>query len=235
MNNQVLFEDEGLRIMGDGTIYVRDNDDDDESGAQLEGEDDGDDDDDDDDDGNSVSVSGEGLVELGALLKRKSKKAKNRKKKGLFEQLFGNKKPSTPKKSNQNKTIVLPGALGVQAKGGGVKTTMTVVNGRNDYTAAGAAQVSLRLQHDFWGDDITFIGSVNGATVTGIWFGDTPIWNTPDGVDVSAFAANNQLRNLLKGSFIKAGLDIRVTGTVPGAGAFVAMITGRKPALDPRC
>ena len=105
---------------------------------------------------------------------------------------------------------------------------MTAVSGAEDYEGPGTATARIRLQHDFKAEDITFAGTLEGSTVTSIFFGDQPVWSTPDGVDVSIFDSNSQLRGLLKGQKIKAGLDITVNGTVPGEGRYAVTITGAK-------
>ena len=106
---------------------------------------------------------------------------------------------------------------------------MTAVGGAETYGAAGPATVRIRLQHDFKAEDITFTGSVEGATVTSIFFGDQAVWSTPEGIDVSVFGSNSMLRGLLKGQRIEKGLDITVNGTVPGEGTYSVTLMGQKP------
>ena len=106
---------------------------------------------------------------------------------------------------------------------------MTAVGGTDTLTEAGAASVKIRLQHDFRAQDITFTGSVAGAKVTSIFFGDRVVWSNSDGIDVSVFASNSFLRGLLKGQSLQAGLDVTVNGSVPGAGDFSATLVGQKP------
>lgn len=110
-----------------------------------------------------------------------------------------------------------------------VKWGMTIVSGSDTLSAAGAASVQIRLQHDFAAKDIIFNGSLAGATVTSIFFGDRVVWSNPDGVDVSAFSSTGFLRNLLKGQKLRAGLDITVNGQLTGAGDFKEALVGWKP------
>ena len=107
---------------------------------------------------------------------------------------------------------------------------MTAVGGAENYEAAGPATVRIRLQHDFKAQDITFTGSVDGATVTSIFFGDQAIWSTPEGIDVSVFGSTSLLRELLQGQRIEKGLDITVNGTVPGEGKYSVTLMGQKPS-----
>lgn len=105
----------------------------------------------------------------------------------------------------------------------------TVVSGTTAMAGAGTGTVRIRLQHDFEADDLAFTGSVANTTVTQIMFGDRIVWSTPDGVDIANFAVNGFMRKLLRGQAIDHGLDVIITGVVPGAGNFSAMITGYKP------
>ena len=66
--------------------------------------------------------------------------------------------------------------------------------------------------------------------ITSIQFEDRIVWSVADGVDIANFAVNGFLRNVLKGQTCGKGLDIIVTGTVPGAGDLKVLITGEKPA-----
>ncbi|MCB9746756.1 MAG: hypothetical protein H6740_29555 [Alphaproteobacteria bacterium] len=109
----------------------------------------------------------------------------------------------------------------------------TAVGGVDTLTDAGSAVVNIRLQHDFKATDVTFEGSSSGAKVTSIFFGDVPVWSSATGLPVSAFGASSQLRGLLEGQKLKAGLDITVNGTLTGAGTFQVTITGEKPVA--RC
>jgi hypothetical protein len=115
-----------------------------------------------------------------------------------------------------------------------MKWGMTAVSGTQSLVAAGAASVKIRLQHQFRAQDITFTGSVAGAKVTSIFFGDRSVWSSSDGIDVAVFGSTSFLRGLLKGQSIGAGLDIIVNGNTPGAGEFAVTIIGEKP-LDNIC
>lgn len=105
----------------------------------------------------------------------------------------------------------------------------TVVSDLNTYLGAGNSQVQIRLQHDLLGQDLNFDGTVAGAKVTTVTFGDRLIFNNTKGVAVSLFAASGFIRNFLGGQRLRAGLDITVSGTVPGAGDFVVNVVGAKP------
>ena len=111
---------------------------------------------------------------------------------------------------------------------------MTAVGGTDSLTAAGAANVKVRLQHDFRAQDITFTGSASGAKVTSIFFGDRVVWSNSDGIDASVFASTGFLRGLLKGQSIRAGLDVIVSGNLPAAGDFAVTLIGQKP-VAPNC
>ena len=52
----------------------------------------------------------------------------------------------------------------------------TVLSGSQDLTAAGAWTVTMRPQHDFRANDISFPGSTSGCDVTAVYFGDRPVW-----------------------------------------------------------
>jgi hypothetical protein len=121
--------------------------------------------------------------------------------------------------------------LGRKRRGRKSKMTwgMTAVGGVDTVTEEGAATVKIRLQHHFRAEDVTFTGSLSGATVTSIFFGDRVVWSNSDGIDVSVFASNSFMRGLLRGQSLRAGLDITVNGNMPGAGSFSVTIIGKKP------
>lgn len=106
------------------------------------------------------------------------------------------------------------------------------LDGTETSNSAGDVTVFIRPQHDFHAEDVTFNGSTNGARVKSIWFGEKNIFNSNAGIDTSVFAANNTMRGLLKGAFVKAGLDIRVTFTLPGAGTASVTFVGKKPPMS---
>ncbi len=105
----------------------------------------------------------------------------------------------------------------------------TVVSGSATNLAAGAAQIQIRLQHDFLATDLTFDGTVAGSTVSGIFFADRLVWSTPAGVPVTVFATTGFIRNFLNGQRLHAGLDITITGATTAAGLFAATLIGMKP------
>ena len=121
--------------------------------------------------------------------------------------------------------------MGKSRHGGKKKVTwgMTAVGGTDTLTAAGSASIKVRLQHHFKAQDITFTGSLAGAKVTSIFFGDRVVWSNSDGIDVSVFASTGFLRGLLKGQSLRAGLDITVNGSLTGAGDFAVTLIGQKP------
>ncbi len=120
---------------------------------------------------------------------------------------------------------------GRRRKGKTVNWGMTAVGGTDhvDDSAGGAATVKVRLQHHFRALDVTFTGSVAGAKVTSIFFGDRVVWSNSDGIDVGVFASTGFLRGLLKGQSIRAGLDVIINGTVPTTGDFSCTLIGQKP------
>ena len=111
---------------------------------------------------------------------------------------------------------------------------MTAVGGSQTLTVAGPVSIRVRLQHDFRAEDITFTGSLPGATVNSIFFGDRVVWSAPDGIDVSVFDATGFVRGLLKGQSIAAGLDVVVNGSLPDTGVYSVTLTGKKP-VRPGC
>ena len=103
------------------------------------------------------------------------------------------------------------------------------MGGTDTSEVGGSVSVKVRLQHDFRAQDITFTGSLAGAKVTSIFFGDRVVWSSSDGIDVSVFGSTSFLRGLLKGQSLRAGLDITVNGNLPGAGDFAVTLVGEKP------
>ena len=104
-----------------------------------------------------------------------------------------------------------------------------VVSGAETVTGAGSATVEIRLQHDMEAEDITFSGSTAGTVVNSIFFGDDHVWSSSDGVPVAVFDTSSFLRGFLRGRVAKGGYDIKITGTLTGAGTLRATITGTKP------
>lgn len=107
----------------------------------------------------------------------------------------------------------------------------TAIGGSTTLGAAGTATVQIRLQHDFRARDVTFDGSLAGTLITSITFGDRNVWSSAAGLPIVAFASTGFIRGLLKGQYIKAGLDISVVGTLTGAGTLQATLTGLKPNM----
>ena len=94
----------------------------------------------------------------------------------------------------------------------------------------GPVSVQVRLQHDFESEDVIITSPDENAKVTAIYFGDKLVFNAPDGLDLSIFAANSFVRKLVKGQRLEGGLDIIVQGTLSSASSLNAAFTGWKPA-----
>lgn len=110
----------------------------------------------------------------------------------------------------------------------------TAVGASEQISRGGPVSLRLRLQHDFRAEDVTFSGSAPGATVNSIFFGDRVVWSSSSGIDASVFASNSQMRGLLEGQDLRAGLDITINGALPDAGTFSATLIGLKP-VSPTC
>ncbi len=108
---------------------------------------------------------------------------------------------------------------------------VTILAGEQTLTGAGTASVSIRPQHDFIADDLSFADSLAGAEVTSIHFGDKVVFSNASGIPVTLFGTTSYLRGLLKGQKLPAGLDITVNGTLTGAGDFKVQVVGKKPAV----
>jgi len=107
----------------------------------------------------------------------------------------------------------------------------TGVSNTSGTVAAGAVSVTIRLEFDFRGEDITFTGSTALTLITSIKFGDRLVWDTA-GTDVSVFAANAFIRGLIKGQSLRGGLDIIVNGIIPaGGGNLNVTCIGHKPIM----
>ena len=65
--------------------------------------------------------------------------------------------------------------------------------------------------------------------VQSVFFADRVVWSNPVAIDVSVFNQNSQLRNLLGGQELDAGLDITINGHMTQKGRFCAILTGKKP------
>ena len=108
----------------------------------------------------------------------------------------------------------------------------TIVSGSDTSTSDSGGPVSaqIRLQHDFESEDVIITSTDEGAKVTAIYFADQLVFNAPDGLDLSIFAANSFVRKLVKGQRLVGGLDIIVQGTLTCAATLNAALTGWKPA-----
>lgn len=236
----VVYERNGVRRFSDGTIELADDviealaDAASRSNAAFEGDDDDDDEanvgDDDEggfegeDDAETVSLFGD---MLGAKPKRKNAFTK------LMESL--SKKKKKKKQQSQSSHQVNPVKMTQEALNR--MTESAILDGSQDVTAAGDVELNIRPQHDFHAQDITFEGSTTGARVKQIWFGARSVYqsNGGSGVPVTLFNANNQLRGLLKGASVKAGLDIRILMSMTQAGTASVAITGLRPRGSTGC
>jgi len=108
----------------------------------------------------------------------------------------------------------------------------TIVSASDTTTseAGGPVSAQIRLQHEFESEDVIITSSDESAKVTAIYFGDKLVFNSPDGLDLSIFAANSFVRKLVKGQKLEGGLDIIVQGTLSTAASLNAALTGWKPA-----
>lgn len=247
----IIFEANGVRQFSDGSIQVteelteglntlvsmveQDSNDDDDNNVS------GDDDDDDDD--SNVSGDDDDDDLFGARSKKKHKKTAAKKQQpNVFQRLFGGNKKDKKKDKKQTTSSVKKGQnLGDPTKFA-VERMMNmlescIIDGSQDVTAAGNVELVIRPQFDFHASDITFEGSTAGARVIQIWFGSKSVYqsNSGTGVSTTVFAANNQLRGLLKGQKIKAGLDIRVLMSMTQAGTASATFTGLRPKDSSSC
>jgi hypothetical protein len=186
--------------------FGEDPDDDDGDDDEFEGDDDEFEGDDDDDDGGAGDDDDD--TELGRSKKNKRNKRKGRR----------NRRGSSSQ-SNQ------------QHSGGRVKWVKTVISSNVVLADAGVATVVVRVQHHFKAQDITFDGSLAGSMIQSIMFGDRVVWSVPGaGVPIAVFGTTSMLRGILTGQKIQGGLDIQITGTLPGAGTLIATLAGQKPA-----
>jgi hypothetical protein len=110
----------------------------------------------------------------------------------------------------------------------------TFVTGSSTLTAAGNATVSIRMQHDFEAEDVTFDGSLSSTTsILSIKFGDRLVFDGgAAGVVSTTFSSTSFLRGILKGEKIKAGLDITVVASLTGAGDLKVAVKGKKPSYQ---
>ena len=105
----------------------------------------------------------------------------------------------------------------------------TLVTDAVDLEEPGVTAVEMRVQHEFIAEDVTFVGSVAGARVHTISFGDDVVWTHAKGVDVAIFNTDSLLRGMMKGQVLKPGLDIKVQGAIPEKGRFAVSFVGWKP------
>jgi len=227
---KVIREEGPIRYLSDGTVEI------DEDTYQalaalglIEGQLEGDDNDDNSDiSGDDSDDVAETLSVLGDIIG--AKKNKDKKKQNALFQLLSRlgKKNSNKQNTSAGKTVTLdPKQVATQMAKNSLQPGF--LDGTNTTNAAGDVEVTIRPQHDFHADDVTFNGSTAGTRVKSIWFGDRNIFSSVAGIDVSVFAANNTMRGLLKGSFIRGGLDIRLTFALTGAGTASVTFTGKRP------
>lgn len=200
----------------------------------VSGDDDGDDEDDDlsgdddeDDDGDDLSgdyvddLEGDYVDDLGGPRRKRRRRAR--------------------KTTRQNKRAIRRGGASAPAPrpaaraGAPVKDNRwgkTVVAGKFVAAAAESGTITIRPQHEFKAEDVTFEGSLAGSLVTSIQFADRNVWSDSDGIDVAVFGVSGFLRDLLRGQEMVKGLDILINVTTPGAGTVRATITGYKPYVS---
>lgn len=94
----------------------------------------------------------------------------------------------------------------------------------------GEALCTIRVQHPFIANDITFEGSLAGTSITKVDFADSTVINGGSGISTSIFTPTSQMRKHLQGRYIAAGLDIGIHGKLEGPGKLCAVIFGFKPA-----
>ena len=104
-----------------------------------------------------------------------------------------------------------------------------ILGGNQTLGGAGPAVVTIRTQHDFLAEDISFDGTVAGSNVTSIMFGPDLVWSSPTGISTTLFNSTSFVRGLLGGHRLKAGLDIQISGNAGGAGLYQAALIGKKP------
>jgi len=109
----------------------------------------------------------------------------------------------------------------------------TAVAGSATLTGAGVATATIRLQHDFISRDILFDGTLAGTMINQVRFGDRLVFDSSTGIPFSVFSSTGFVRGFLKGSKLRGGLDIQITGTLTGAGTLSATVVGKKPST--RC
>lgn len=111
----------------------------------------------------------------------------------------------------------------------------TLAGTSNTPSAAGdSITVTIRAQHWFRANEITFTPATNGDTIESIVFGDRLVWNNASGVPVGVSSSVGMLRGLLSGNKIRPDLDIIIKGSSGSTAALSAVLIGHKPA-SARC
>ena len=199
--------------------FGSDYDDDDDFGEDDEddfGEDDDDEDDDSDEDDDDDSDEDDDEEEFGASRRRKKKSPSKRRKSAGSGVKVPRRAVRTRKSSSGGKTVK--------------KWQNTALSGSKSESSAGAVTVTIVPAHWFRGKDIAFNGSSAGAEVTTIMFGDQLIWNTSDGLDVSAISTNSFIRGLIRGALARPGVPITIHGTIASGGDVLKVgLFGQKP------
>ena len=112
-----------------------------------------------------------------------------------------------------------------------------IANNQN-VAAAGDSVLTIQNVDEFIAWDLTFDGTTNCNGIKSIIVHKTVVWTVPsgNGVSTTVFAANGNLRNLLRGRKLYPGQNIQITGNFSAAGVFQANILGTDvQALDGGC
>lgn len=183
--------------------------------AVLEGEDDDDDDSvqGDDDDDNEVGAD------------------KKKKKKGLLSKLFGKKSDKTSAKTT---TVTVNGGMPHQMALKKSPFKPAFLSAAETTTGAGVITLTIRPQEDFHAGSVHFDGSLASSGVIEIKFGAKSVYSG-SAIDIDIFKASNPLGDMLKNTFVKAGLDIIIKMELPGAGTGKVFIRGQSPRNDDNC
>ena len=115
---------------------------------------------------------------------------------------------------------------------GWAKTALVGTTG----SISAAATVTIRPQFNFKASDIAITSSSASSTasVTSVLFGDRTIWSNSTGLPISILGPTSFLRNLIKGSRIRGGLDIAVAITPGGTETVTVSVIGFKQTTG-RC
>jgi hypothetical protein len=114
----------------------------------------------------------------------------------------------------------------------------SAIANNTNVAAAGDSVLTINNVDEFIAWDLTFDGTTNCNGIKSIIVHKTVVWTVPsgNGVSISVFAANGNLRNVLRGRKVYPGQTIQITGNFSAAGVFQANILGTDvQALDGGC